>query len=128
MTRSAVCVAVALCLALPGDAQAGNFGSEAGGLKVELSSEPARPTHGSETRYTLVLRDVAGSSVKGARVTLMGRMADGMTVLAPLSETSRSGHYSGRVLFTMEGEWRLTVRITQTGTPLELSFTEQVGR
>lgn len=39
-----------------------------------------------------------------------------------------AGVYSGRVLFTMEGEWRLTVRILQADTPLELTFTEQVGR
>ncbi len=58
----------------------------------------------------------------------MGRMPDGMTVLAPLTETSQAGLYSGRVLFTMEGEWRLTIRIIQANTPLELSFTEQVGR
>lgn len=78
--------------------------------------------------YTLTLRNAAGGQVTGARVTLMGRMPDGMTVLAPLRETSQARRYSGRVLFTMEGQWRLTVRIVQSDTPLELSFTEQVGR
>jgi len=29
--------------------------------------------------------------------------------------------------FTMEGEWRLTVRIIQTDKPLKLSFVKQVG-
>jgi hypothetical protein len=61
-------------------------------------------------------------------VTLMGRMPDGMTVLAPLRESPEAGMYSGRVLFTMEGEWRLTVRILEADTPQELTFTEQVGR
>lgn len=78
--------------------------------------------------YTLSLRDGTGRPVVGAKVTLMGRMADGMTVLAPLRQSSEAGIYSGRVLFTMEGEWRLTVRILQADTPLKLSFTEQVAR
>lgn len=78
--------------------------------------------------YTLSLRDGIGRAVAGAKVMLLGRMPDGMTVLAPLRESSEAGMYSGRVLFTMEGEWRLTVRILQADTPLELSFTEQVAR
>lgn len=77
--------------------------------------------------YMLSVRDAGGRQVAGAKVTLMGRMPDGMTVLAPLRETSQAGVYSGRVLFTMEGQWRLTVRIIQADTPLELSFTEHVG-
>jgi hypothetical protein len=81
-----------------------------------------------QTVYTLALRDPAGRPFAGAKVVLVGRMPDGMTVLAPLRESSEAGMYSGRVLFTMEGEWRLTVRILQADTPLELSFTEQVAR
>lgn len=54
--------------------------------------------------YTLSLREGIARPVVGAKVTLMGRMADGMTVLAPLRESSQAGMYSGRVLFTMEGE------------------------
>lgn len=78
--------------------------------------------------YTLSLREGIARPVVGAKVTLMGRMADGMTVLAPLRASSEAGMYSGRVLFTMDGEWRLTVRILQADTPLELSFAEQVAR
>lgn len=117
-----------LLLLLPVEAGAGSFRDEARGLQVELASDPPQPFQGRETLYTLVLRDGVGRQVAGARVTLMGRMPDGMTVLAPLRETSGAGRYSGRVLFTMEGEWRLTVRIVQTDRPLELSFTERVGR
>ncbi len=117
-----------LLLLLPAEARAGSLRTGSRGLKIEVASAPERPIQGRETVYTLSVRDAAGRQVTGAKVTLMGRMPDGMTVLAPLTETSQAGLYSGRVLFTMEGEWRLTARIIQTDTPLELSFTEQVGR
>ncbi|MBI3080511.1 MAG: FixH family protein [candidate division NC10 bacterium] len=128
MKRPGLCASLSLLLLLPPEAGAGSFQAEASGLRLKLTSEPGQPIQGRETVYTLSVRDAAGRQVTGAKVTLMGRMPDGMTVLAPLTETSQAGLYSGRVLFTMEGEWRLTVRIIQTDTPLELSFTEQVGR
>lgn len=115
-------------LLLTREAGAGSFHTETGGLRVELASEPKVPIQGRETVYSLSLSNASGGQVTGARVTLMGRMPDGMTVLAPLRESSEAGMYSGRVLFTMDGEWRLTVRILQADTPLELSFTEQVAR
>lgn len=118
----------ALFLLVPHEAGAASLRTETGGLSVELASDPAPPVQGRDTVYTLSLRDAAGRPVTGAKVTLVGRMPDGMAVLAPLRETSKRGLYSGRVLFTMEGEWQLTVRIVQADTPLELSFTEQVGR
>lgn len=120
--------ALVALLLLPLEAGGGSFRTEAAGLRVELDSEPARPVQGRETTYTLSVRDAAGRQVTEAKITLMGRMPDGMTVLAPLRESSEAGMYSGRVLFTMDGEWRLTVRILQADTPLELSFAEQVAR
>lgn len=126
--RPGLCASLSLLLLLPAEARAGSLRTESRGLKIEVASAPERPIQGRETVYTLSVRDAAGRQVTGAKVTLMGKMPDGMTVLAPLTETSQAGLYSGRVLFTMEGEWRLTVRIIQTDTPLELSFTEQVGR
>jgi len=128
MRRAGVAAVFALLLLLPRDAGAGSFLAEASGLSVELASEPGRPMRGRDTVYTLWLRDPAGRPVAGAKVTLTGRMPDGMTVLAPLRASSEAGMYLGRVLFTMEGGWRLTVRILQADTPLELSFTEQVAR
>ncbi len=127
MTRRGRWTLVVLLLVLPPEAGAGSFVTEASGLRAELTSEPARPVQARETVYILALRDGIGRPVAGVKVTLMGRMADGMTVLAPLRESPEAGMYSGRVLFTMEGEWRLTVRILQADTPLELTFTEQVG-
>lgn len=119
---------LAVLLVSPPEVRAGSFRTEANGLRVELESEPSQPVQGRDTVYTLSLRDAAGRQVTRAKVTLMGRMPDGMTVLVPLREGSRAGMYSGRVLFTMEGQWQLTVRIIQSDTPLELSFTEEVGR
>lgn len=121
-------VLLLLLLILPREAGAGSWRTEVKELGAELASDPDPPVRGQETVYTLSLRNAAGGQMAGAKVTLMGRMADGMTVLAPLRESSQAGMYSGRVLFTMEGEWRLTVRILQADTPLELSFTEQVAR
>lgn len=117
-----------LLLLLASEAGAGTFRAETRGFRLELTSEPGQPVQGRKTVYFLSLFDAAGRQVNGAKVTLMGRMPDGMTVLAPLRETAQTGLYSGQVLFTMEGEWRLTVRIILTNTPLELSFTEQVAR
>jgi len=117
-----------LFLLLTPEAWAGSLRAESGGLRVELASEPERPIQGRETLYTLSLREATGQPVGGAKVTLLGRMPDGMTVLVPLRGMSQVGIYSGRVLFTMEGEWRFTVRISLTDKPLKLSFKEQVGR
>lgn len=128
MRRAGVAAVFAMLLLVPRDARAGSFLAEARGLRVELASEPGRPMQGRDTVYTLWLRDPAGRPVAGAKVTLTGRMADGMTVLAPLRESSEAGMYSGRVLFTMEGEWQLSLRILRADPPLKLSFTEQVAR
>ncbi len=128
MKRAGLSAVLMVLLLLPREAGAGSFLAEAGELSVELASDPGRPIRGRDTAYTLWLREASGQPVAGAKVTLMGRMSDGMTVLAPLRESSQAGMYSGRVLFTMEGEWQLTLRILRAGTPLEPSFTEQVGR
>ena len=127
MKRRGLWAPLSLLLLFPAGAGAGGFQAEASGLRLELQSKPAQLIQGRETVYTLSLRDAGGRWVTGAKVTLMGQMPDGMAVLAPLRETSQAGLYSGQVLFTMEGEWRLTVRIIQTDKPLELSFIEQVG-
>jgi len=128
MTRWGHWAVGVLLVLLPCEVEAGSFVTEAGGLRAELTSEPGRPVRARETVYTLALRDPAGRPLAGTKVTLMGRMPDGMTVLVPLRQTAEVGVYSGRVLFTMEGEWQLAVRIIQTDTPPELPFTEQVSR
>jgi hypothetical protein len=74
------------------------------------------------------LVDQAGRRVTGAQVTLRGGMADGMSVVAPLRATAEPGVYRGRVLFTMEGRWELTVRVTREGKRFELPLTEHVAR
>ena len=117
-----------LLLLLPHEVGAGSLRTEINGLRLELASEPDQPVQGRETVYILSLRDAAGSPVTGAKVTLMGRMADGMTLLAPLRQAPEPGIYRGRVLFTMQGPWNLTLRVVRTGQPLEFLLTEQVGQ
>jgi len=117
-----------LLLAVPANLLAGSLVAEMQGLQAELASQPDQPLRNKETIYTLRLRDSRGNAVGGAKVTLAGEMADGMTVLAPLRPTGEPGAYSGRLMFTMEGEWRLRLRIVGAGEPFELQLTERVVR
>jgi hypothetical protein len=74
------------------------------------------------------LVDDTGQPVIGAHVTLRGGMADGMSVVAPLRPAGEAGVYRGRVRFTMEGRWDLTLRVARGGKRFELPLTEHVGR
>lgn len=49
-----------------------------------------------------------------------------MTVIGSLRPTGKPGTYSGRVLYTMGGEWKLKVRVVWPKDPFELQLTEQV--
>lgn len=51
-----------------------------------------------------------------------------MSVVAPLRPAPEPGIYRGRVLFTMEGRWELTLRVTREGKRFELPLTERVER
>lgn len=107
---------------------AGALTSEVDGLRVELTSSPSRPATNGQTEYVVRLVDRAGQPVTGARLVLRGAMADGMSVVAPLRPAGEAGVNRGRVLFTMEGRWELTLGVVHKGTRLDLSLTEQVGR
>lgn len=126
----AATIAAALVLASVGRAPVagGSLSADVDGIRVELTSEPERPGTGGAAAYWLRLSNADGSAVSGAKVTLQGRMADGMTVVAPLRAEPETGIYRGRVLFTMEGRWDLRVRVSGTGKPFELTLTEHVGR
>jgi hypothetical protein len=121
-------VVAALALSAVSPARAGGFTSEVGGVRVELSSDPSRPGASGQTEYVARLVDGAGHPVTNAQVTLWGRMADGMSVAAPLRPSAESGVYRGRVLFTMEGRWDLTLRVIRAGKRFELPLTEHVAR
>lgn len=112
----------------PSAAEGGSLSADVGGIRVELASEPARPGTRQPTIYRVRLAQGDGRPVSGMRLTLRGRMADGMTVLAPLAPAQEPGIYAGRVLFTMEGPWDLTLRIAGKGHTFELPLTEHVGR
>jgi hypothetical protein len=78
--------------------------------------------------YVVRLVDGTGQPVTDARVTLRAGMSDGMSVVAPLRPAGEAGVYRGRVLFTMEGKWDLTLRVARGGKRVELPLTEHVGR
>lgn len=109
-------------------AEAGALSAETDGVRVELTSQPEQPRRSARTAYTLRLVDANGTPVTGAQVTLSGRMADGMSVVAPLRAAPERGVYRGAVLFTMEGPWELLVRVKSQGRQLELPLKEQVKR
>ena len=107
---------------------AGALTTDVDGVRVELTSRPSRPGARGETEYVLRLVDGAGRPVIDAQVTLLGGMADGMSIVAPLRTAEEAGVYRGRVLYTMEGRWELTLRVVRRGKRFELPLTEHVGR
>jgi len=121
-------VAALLLCAPISAASAGSLSTEIDGVRVELGSEPVTPGTKQATIYRVRLAGSGGEPLTGVRVTLQGRMADGMSVVAPLRTSDQPGIYRGQVLFTMEGRWELTLRITGQGKRFELQLTEQVGR
>jgi len=119
---------MASLLSLVSPLDAGVLTAEVDGIRVELTSRPSRPGTDGQTDYVVRLVDGAGQPVTAAQVTLRGVMADGMSVIAPLRADREPGMYRGRVVFTMEGRWELTLRITRAGKRFELPLTEHVGR
>ncbi len=82
---------------------AGSLTTEANGVRAQLMSTPDPPVTGRKTTYTIRLVDAAGTPLTDARVTLTGRMADGMSAATPLRPAGEAGVYRGEVLFTMGG-------------------------
>jgi hypothetical protein len=126
--RQLALVTAGLVMSAAPPLDAGALISEVDGLRVELTSSPSAPGTNGQTEYVVRLVDRTGQPVTGARLTLRGGMADGMSIVAPLRPAGEAGVYRGRVLFTMEGRWELTVRITREGKRFELPLTEHVGR
>lgn len=121
-------ITVGLLVSAASPLPAGSLTSEVDGLRVELASNPSRPGTRDQTEYVARLVDRDGRPVTGAQLTLRGGMADGMSVVAPLRPADEAGVYRGRVLFTMEGRWDLTLRVVREGRRFELPLTEHVGR
>ncbi len=126
--RPLALVTAGLLLWTASPVRAGALTSELDGIRVELTSSPSRPGTNGPTEYVVRLVDGQGRPVTGARVTLRGGMADGMSVVAPLRPAKEPGMYRGRVLFTMEGKWELTLRVAREGKRFELPLTEHVER
>ncbi len=108
-------------------AAAASLTTETEGLRVEVKSEPEQPVIARKTTYTVRLVATNGAPLTDARVTLTGRMVDGMTVVAPVRATG-GGIYRGEVLFTMEGRWDLAVRVVRQGHRFEVPLQEEVAR
>ena len=129
MTNAARALVTAMALLVGASAAtAGTLTAHTDGVTVQLTSQPEEPRTKGKISYTLRLSDPTGAPVTGAQVTLSGRMADGMSVLAPLRAAPEPGVYRGEVLFTMEGPWELRVRVARQGRRFELPFKEQVTR
>lgn len=126
--RTAIFLAVALLVSVPATSPAGELTTEAGGVKVQVGSQPERPTTGRKTVYTVRLEDPAGTPLSGAKITLSGRMADGMSVVAPLRAAAEPGTYRGEVLYTMAGRWELRVRVVSGSQRFEVPLVEEVER
>ena len=109
-------------------ATAASLTTDVEGIRVELNSAPEPPVKDRKTAYTVRLVDSGGKPITDARVTLTGRMADGMSAAAPLRPVGEPGVYRGEVLFTMEGRWDLTVRVVRQAGRLEIPVREEVGR
>jgi len=102
--------------------------TEAGGTKVQVGGQPERPTTGWRTVYTVRLEDPAWTPVSGEKITLSGRMAGGMSVVAPLRAAAEPGTYRGEVLYTMAGRWDLRVRVAGRSQRFEIPLVEEVDR
>lgn len=130
--RAAIAVAgaelIGALMAGPSSIRGAELTTDVGGVRVEVASAPAQPGTRQPTQYRLRLRQADGTPITGVKVTLRGRMADGMTVAAPLTPGPEPGIYVGRVLFTMEGTWELTLRIAGRDRAFELPLAEHVAR
>lgn len=109
-------------------ATAASLTTDVNGVRIEVNSKPEPPVKDRKTAYTVRLVDAAGKPITDARVTLTGRMADGMSTAAPLRAVGERGLYRGELLFTMEGRWDLTVRVVRPAGRLEIPVPEHVSR
>ena len=101
--------------------------TEVEGVRFELTSAPDPPVTDRNTAYTVRLVDAAAKAITDARVTLTGRMADGMSAATPLRAAGEPGVYRGEVLFTMAGPWDLTIRVVRPTGRVEIPLREDVA-
>jgi hypothetical protein len=109
-------------------AMAGSLTTEVNDVRVHLTSAPDPPVTNRKTMYTIRLVDAVGTPLTDAQVTLTGRMADGMSVAAPLRPDGEPGVYRGEVLFTMGGPWDLAIRVVRPAGRVEIPLREEVAR
>lgn len=124
--RAALLVVLGLSVVTT-SALGGSATTNVDGVSIELNSAPDAPIKDQKTTYTLRVLDAAGKPITDARVTLTGRMADGMSTAAPLRPAGEAGIYRGEVLFTMAGPWDLIVRVVRKAGRVEIPLREEVA-
>ena len=124
--RAALLVVLGLSVVTT-SALGGSATTNVDGVSIELNSAPDAPIKDQKTTYTLRVLDAAGKPITDARVTLTGRMADGMSTAAPLRPAGEAGIYRGEVLFTMAGPWDLIVRVVRKTGRVEIPLREEVA-
>jgi hypothetical protein len=90
-------------------------GQRSGGLLVWLSSQPGQPMQGTAV-MDAYLADLTGQAITDARVTFdtdMTNMSHGLYLVT--AQPVGSGHYAGRVHFSMPGPWRVIAIIERPG-------------
>jgi len=90
-------------------------GQRSGGLLVWLSSQPGQPVQGT-AEMDAYLADLTGQAVTDAQVTFdtdMTNMSHGLYLVT--AQPAGSGHYVGRMHFSMPGPWRVIAIIERPG-------------
>src|SRR5262245_5392108 len=96
------------------------------GLTIALE-RPQQIALLQDYEFTITLTDVAGQPVDGATLFIEQDMpAMKMQSNQPLGEPLGHGKYQVKGVFTMEGEWRVTVRAKVAGKDYAATFDQTV--
>ncbi len=98
------------------------------GLKLQLSTEPAKPIRGDVTLH-LKISEAAGQAVSDARVSFTYTMAmPGMSVETVKTKAGKTGIYVGKAFLGMNGDWQTEWTVSRPNqSPVKAKFTVRVG-
>ena len=91
--------------------------ANAGALRVTLHADSGEMIVGQHNTISLLVSDPAQHPVTGARVTVDADMLAMPMPVPTVSATWADGRYTAHPIFSMAGDWRLTVTITAPGQP-----------
>ena len=93
------------------------------GLSIGLETN-ARPYVNSAEQFTVTLRDNQGQPVAAEEVYLDFTMpAMPMGTNRPIADPEAAGRYRAATVYTMEGEWAITVFARVNGVEQQATFT-----